>query len=187
MTARGARAVHLGTVVAAHGVRGEVRIRSFCAEPADVAAYGPLSDESGARRFTVRPTGRSTKGEVIARIEGVADRNAAEALKGLRLYVARSALPPPAPGEWYEDDLVGLAARGSDGGDWGRVLAVHDFGAGTLLELSGGAHGRSFMVPFTDAAVPAVDVEGGAITVDPPAGLLDDGAARRGRERKGED
>jgi 16S rRNA processing protein RimM len=186
MAARGERKVLLGTVTAAHGVRGEVRIRSFCAEPADIGAYGPLSDEKGARTFTVRPTGTSTKGDVIARIDGVADRTAAEALRGLRLYADRRALPPPAPGEWYEDDLIGLAARGSDGRDWGTVVALHDFGAGTVLEVSGGGHGRSFMAPFNAQTVPAIDVEGGTITVDPPDGLLDDGAERRPAGRKGE-
>ncbi len=180
MAARGERRVLLGIVAAAHGVRGEIRIRSFCAKPADIGAYGPLSDEQGTRTFTVRPESVSSRGDVIARIDGVADRNAAEALRGLRLYAARAALPPTAPGEWYEDDLVGLAARGPDGRMWGTVLAVHDFGAGTVLELSGGEHGRSFMVPFNHAVAPAVDVEGGTITVDPPDGLLDEG-------RKGED
>lgn len=182
MTARGQRKVLLGVVVAAHGVRGEVRVRSHCAEPADIAAYGPLSDESGTRAFTLRPTGTSTKGDVIARIDGVADRTAAEALRGLRLYAARDQLPPPGPDEWYEDDLIGLAARGSDGREWGTVLALHDFGAGKVLEVSGGDHGRSFMVPFNDQAVPAIDVEGGTVTVDPPDGLLDvpAGGRRRG-------
>ena len=189
MAADGQRKVQLGVVAGAHGVRGEVRIRSFCAEPADIGAYGPLSDEQGRRIFTVRPTGTSSKGDIIARIDGVADRTAAEALRGLRLYAARAQLPPPAPGEWYEDDLIGLAARGSDGRDWGRVVALHDFGAGTLLEVSGGGHGRAFMVPFTDPAVPRIDVEGGTITVDPPDGLLDDRADqhRRDERRKGED
>lgn len=180
MAARVDRKVLLGVVQAAHGVRGEVRIRSFCAEPADIGSYGPLSDETGTRRFTVRPTGMSGKGDVLARIDGVSDRDAAEAVRGLRLYAPRAALPPPAAGEWYEDDLIGLAARGPDGRDWGTVLALHDFGAGTILELSGGGHGRSFMVPFNATAVPVIDVDGGTVTVDPPAGLLDDG-------RKGED
>jgi len=193
MAARGERKVLLGVVAAAHGVRGELRIRSLCAEPADIGSYGPLSDEAGIRTFTVRPTGTSTKGDVIARIDGVDDRTAAEALRGLRLYAARTRLPPPEPGEWYEDDLIGLVARGSDGRAWGTVLAVHDFGAGTVLELSGGDHGRSFMVPFTPQAVPAVDVESGTITVDPPDGLLDakdaddraGGRRDEGQEREG--
>ncbi len=189
MAARADRKVLLGVVAAAHGVRGELRIRSLCAEPVDIGSYGPLSDEKGMRTFTVRPTGTSTKGDVIARIDGIADRTAAESLRGLRLYAARSQLPPPEPGEWYEDDLIGLAAHGSDGRAWGTVLAVHDFGAGTVLELSGGGHGRSFMVPFTPQAVPAVDVEGGTVTVDPPDGLLEDRTSnsRRGDEQEGED
>ena len=162
----------MGVVVAAHGVRGEVRIQSHCEDPGDIGSYGALTDESGRRSFTVHPFG-AARGQVLARIEGVMDRNAAEALKGLRLYVARDALPPAADGEWYHADLIGLRVVGIDGKEYGKVLAVEDFGAGTLLEVGDGAGGRSFMLPFSDQAVPTVDIAAGVVTIDPPLGLLE--------------
>jgi 16S rRNA processing protein RimM len=158
--------VLLGIVAAPHGVRGLVRIRSFTEDPMAVAGYGPLSDETGKKRFTVEALSAS-RGAVLARIEGVADRNAAEALRGVKLYVERSVLPETGEKEWYEADLIGLAAVGQDGRDWGKVVAFHDFGAGSMLEVSGGV-----MLPFTDEAVPEIDVEGGKVIVNPPEGLL---------------
>lgn len=158
--------VLLGVVATAHGVRGLVRIRSYTGNPMDVGAYGRLSDETGSRTYRVEALSAS-KDAVLARIEGVADRTAAEALRGLRLYVARSALPAPGEKEWYEADLIGLAAVGREGRDWGKVVAFHDFGAGSVMEVSGGV-----MVPFTDEAVPEVDIARGKVVIDPPAGLL---------------
>ena len=164
--------VLLGVVAAPHGIRGAVRIRSFTEDPMSLGAYGPLSDESGRKEYRVEPLS-AARGAVLARIEGVADRTAAEALRGLRLYVERSALPETGEREWYEADLIGLAAVGKDGRDWGKVIAFHDFGAGSMMEVSGGA-----MLPFTDAVVPEIDVPGGKVVVDPPAGLLAGGAAK---------
>ena len=158
--------VLLGVVAAPHGIRGLVRIKSFTEDPMAVASYGPLSDESGKKEYRVEALS-AARGAVLARIEGVADRTAAEALRGLRLYVERSALPETGEREWYEADLIGLAAVGTDGRDWGRVIAFHDFGAGSVMELSAGV-----MLPFTDEAVPEIDVEGGKVVVDPPAGVL---------------
>jgi 16S rRNA processing protein RimM len=109
----------------------------------------------------------AARGTVLARIDGVADRTAAEGLRGLRFYVERSALPDAGEREWYEADLIGLPAVGRDGRDWGKVVAFHDFGAGAVMEVSGGV-----MLPFTDEVVPEIDVEGGKVVVDPPAGLL---------------
>jgi 16S rRNA processing protein RimM len=170
--------VLLGVVAAPHGVRGLVRIKSFTEDPMAIGAYGPLSDESGKKQYRVEALS-AVKGAVLARIEGVADRTAAEALRGLRLYVERSALPATGEREWYEADLIGLAAVGRDGRDWGKVLAFHDFGAGRTMEVSGGEASRSpVMLPFTDAAVPEIDVEGGKVVVDPPAGLLAGGNAK---------
>ncbi|MFZ5778838.1 MAG: ribosome maturation factor RimM [Pseudomonadota bacterium] len=164
--------VLLGVVAAPHGVRGLVRIRSFTEEPMAIASYGQLSDESGSRRFRVEALS-SVRGAVLARIEGVADRTAAEAIRGLRLYVDRDALPAAGEREWYEADLIGLPAVGKDGRDWGKVVAFHDFGAGPTMEISGGAVSRgSVMLPFTDDAVPEVDIDGGKVVVDPPAGVL---------------
>jgi 16S rRNA processing protein RimM len=158
--------VLLGVVAAPHGVRGLVRIKSFTEDPMAIAAYGPLSDETGRKAYRVEALSVA-RDAVLARIEGVADRTAAEALRGLRLYVERSALPEAGEREWYEADLVGLAAVGRDGRDWGKVIAFHDFGAGSVMELSGGV-----MLPFTDEVVPEIDVPGGKVVVDPPAGLL---------------
>lgn len=158
--------VLVGVIVGAHGVRGAVRIKSFTAEPAAIAAYGPLEDETGTRRFEIRLVGEG-KGVVIATLKGIEDRNAAEALKGLRLYVARAALPPPGEEEFYHADLIGLAAVRRDGTPLGRVCAVHDFGAGDSLELAL-ADGGTLLVPFTKAAVPEIDIAGGKLVVEPP-------------------
>ena len=170
--------VLLGVVAAPHGVRGLVRIRSYTEDPMAVAAYGPLSDETGKKAYRVEALS-AARGAVLARIEGVADRTAAEALRGLRLYVERERLPATGEREWYEADLVGLAAVGRDGRDWGKVIAFHDFGAGLTIEVSGGAASKSsMMLPFTDEAVPEIDIEGGKVVVDPPAGLLAGGATK---------
>lgn len=174
--------VCLGVITGAHGVRGQVRVRSFTEEPAAVAAYGPLEDEAGARRFRLAVTGRA-KDELIARIDGVADRDAAEALRGTRLFVDRAALPPPDdPEEFYLADLIGLAAETAAGAALGRVVAVHEFGAGPVVELAPD-EGRPLLVPFTRAAVPTVDLAGGRLVVEPPEGLLeppDEPRAERG-------
>ena len=170
--------VLLGVVAAPHGVRGLVRIRSFTDDPMAIAAYGALSDETGKKQYRVEALS-AVKGAVLARIEGIADRTAAEAVRGLRLYVERSALPATGEQEWYEADLIGLAAVGRDGRDWGKVLAFHDFGAGRTMEVSGGGASRSsVMLPFTDEVVPEIDVEGGKVVIDPPAGVLAGGEAK---------
>lgn len=164
--------VLLGVVAAPHGVRGLVRVKSFTEDPMAIGAYGPLSDETGKKEYRVEALSAAS-GTVLARIEGVADRTAAEALRGLRLYVERSAFPQAGEREWYEADLIGLLAVGRDGRDWGKVVAFHDFGAGSVMEVSGG-----MMLPFTDATVPEIDIEGGKVVVDPPAGLLAEGETK---------
>lgn len=170
--------VLLGVVAAPHGVRGLVRIRSYTENPMAIASYGPLSDETGRKQYRVEALS-TVKEAVLARIEGVADRTAAEALRGLRLYVERERLPATDEREWYEADIVGLAAVGRDGRDWGKVIAFHDFGAGRTMEISGGSASRSpVMLPFTVEAVPEVDVEGGKVVVEPPAGVLPGGETK---------
>jgi 16S rRNA processing protein RimM len=156
----------VGVIVGAHGVRGAVRVKPFTAEPAAVAAYGPVEDETGTRRFELRLVGEG-KGVVIATVKGVEDRNAAEALKGLRLYVARAALPPAEAEEFYHADLIGLDAVTLAGERLGKVRAVHDFGAGDSLEIAVEA-GGTLLVPFTKRAVPEIDLAGGRLVVDPP-------------------
>ncbi|MEZ5774718.1 MAG: ribosome maturation factor RimM [Hyphomicrobiaceae bacterium] len=155
----------LGLITGAHGIRGEVVIRPFTAEPEAIADYGPLSDRAGARAFVIRSP-RAVKAGVVVRIEGIADRNAAEALKGTELYVARSALPEPEADEWYHADLIGLAAVAPDGSAIGRVVAVQNFGAGDLIEIERPGRRETALVPFRDAFVPAVDIEAGRLVVD---------------------
>jgi 16S rRNA processing protein RimM len=168
----GEERVCLGKVVGAHGVKGLVRVRAFTERPEAVAEYGALQDEQG-RRLILEAVGRA-KGAVLARIEGVDDRDQAEALKGARLYVARAALPAIEEAEtFYHADLIGLAAQTADGRVLGRVRAVHDFGAGDLLEIAaeppgGGGARESLLVPFTREAVPKVDLAGGRVVVVPP-------------------
>jgi 16S rRNA processing protein RimM len=155
-------------------VQGAVRIKSFTAVPEDVGRYGPLADETGVRRFELRLVGAG-KGVVIARLSGVVDRNQAEALRGLRLYLPRSALPPPDAEEYYHADLIGLEAVLGDGTPVGRVRAIHDFGAGDTLELAR-PDAPPIMVPFTRAIVPNVELAAGRLVLDPPPGLLDGNA-----------
>jgi 16S rRNA processing protein RimM len=169
-----AKRICLGVVTGAHGVQGAVRIKSFTAVPEDVARYGPLTDEGGVRRFELHLVG-TAKGVVIAHLSDVADRNQAEGLRGLRLYLPRSALPQTAAEEYYHADLIGLEAVLGDGTPVGRVRAVYDFGAGDTLELTRPG-GPPVMVPFTRAVVPNIELAAGRLVLDPPPGLLDGGA-----------
>jgi 16S rRNA processing protein RimM len=152
---------------AAHGVRGEVRLRSFTQDPMAVAAYGPLESEDGAWRFEIEDL-RPAKDHFVARFVGVNDRDAAEKLTHLRLYVPRDRLPPAADGEFYYADLVGLAAVTPDGAELGAVSAIHNFGAGDIVEIKR-AGGAPLLVPFTEAAVPSIDMKSGRMVVVPPA------------------
>ena len=158
--------VCLGVIAGAHGVKGLVKVKPFTETPQGLAAYGPLSDEPGGRRWAVTFKGEQ-KGVALLALEGVADRNAAEALKGVRLYVERDRLPPAEEDEVYHADLIGLAAETRSGKSLGRVLAVHNFGAGDLIEV-GEDKKRSQLYPFTREVVPELDLEGGRIVIDPP-------------------
>jgi 16S rRNA processing protein RimM len=151
----------------AHGIRGEVKLKSFTADPMAVKDYGPLMSEDGSASFEIEAL-RPAKGHLVARLRGVQDRDAAERLAHLRLFVPRERLPPAGADEFYYVDLIGLVAVTADGTEVGTVIAVHDFGAGDILELRPPAGGTTIMLPFTDAFVPAVDVAAGRITVAPP-------------------
>jgi 16S rRNA processing protein RimM len=151
----------------AHGIRGEVKLKSFTADPLAVKDYGALESEDGAASFEIEAL-RPAKGYLVARLRGVRDRNAAEQLTNLRLFVPRERLPPPAADEFYHADLIGLAAVTAEGADVGSVVAVHNFGAGDVLELRPPAGGATIMLPFTDAFVPRIDIAGGRIVVKPP-------------------
>jgi 16S rRNA processing protein RimM len=178
--------VLLGRFGAPHGVRGEIRLQSFTAEPRAIASYGPLTDKAGVQKFalvSIRPQG---KGLLVARVEGVNDRSAAEALTGVELYIPREKLPPPDEDEFYLADLIGLSAQTRDGVEIGRVIALRNFGAGDILEIAPAslgaeklsdfsgeamaknAGGETLMFPFTKAVVPVVDVAQGRVVIEPP-------------------
>ncbi len=161
--------VCVGAITGVRGLRGEVRIKSFTANPENIGAYGPVSTEDGKRSFEVHVTARA-KGQIIARLDGIDDRDAAEALKGTQLYVTKSELPEASDGIYYHADLVGLSAESPDGNSLGVVKAVHNFGASDVIEIAGDGKGvkDGLMVPFTKDAVPEVDLEGGRIVVVPP-------------------
>ena len=166
------RRVCVGVVTGPQGVQGAVRIKSFTEVPEDVAGYGPLEDETGRRQFDLHLCGVA-KGVLIAHLPGIEDRDQAEALRGLRLYLPRSALPQPEAEEYYHADLIGLDATLEDGTRVGRVRAIYDFGAGDTLELAReGA--PPLLVPFTRAVVPIVAPAEGRLVLDPPPGLLSD-------------
>ena len=163
--------VLLGEIGAAQGLKGEVRLRSYTQDPAAIARYGALDDEHGGK-IEIESL-RVTPNALIARIKGVTTRNAAEALNGTKLYVARSRLPKRDEEEWFHSDLIGLAAVDDQGEPVGTVVAVQNFGAGDLIEVKPAKGGPTVLVPFTREAVPEVDVEGGRLTLVPPEGLFD--------------
>jgi 16S rRNA processing protein RimM len=165
--------VLLGVVTGVRGLGGEVRVKSFTGRPEDVGAYGPLTGKDGDAIIELTVTGRA-KGVVTAKIKGVESLEAAKALKGTELFVARGALPEPAPDEFYYRDLVGLRAELKDGGSLGLVTAVHDYGAGTSLEVESAEFG-AVLVPFTRACVAEVDIAAGRLVIDPPPSLLEKG------------
>lgn len=170
----GDRRVCLGAITGAHGIRGEVRIHCFASDPRSLTAFGPLGDETGRRTFVVEGLRDANKG-YIARIRGVTDRNAAEALRGTQLYIERDALPEPEDEDsYYLDDLIGLTARDPAGQELGSVIAVHDFGAGDVIEVQRPQGRQTFMVPFAESFVPALDVEAGFIVIDAPADWIDE-------------
>jgi 16S rRNA processing protein RimM len=160
----------IGAIAGAHGVRGLVRIKSFTGRPEAVAAYGPVTDEHG-HAYDIQLKGPA-KGGVIAALSGIDDRDAAEALRGRRLYVPRSAMPPAEEDEFYHADLIGLAAVAEDGRPLGEVMAVHEHGSAPVLEVRPAA-GESWLIPFTRDAVPEVDLAGGRVTVAALPGLIE--------------
>ena len=168
-----AQRICVAQIGAPHGVRGEVRIKSFTADPMALANYGALTSEDGARTFEIEAL-RPAKEVVIARLAGVADREATEALRNLRLYVPRDRLPAADADEFYYADLIGLAAVDADGTAIGTVAALHNFGGGDLIEITSETGGPSVLLPFTKAVVPEVDIAGGRVVVDPPAEAADE-------------
>ena len=161
----------VGAIAGSFGVQGEVRLKSFCADPEAIAAYGPLWTEDGTRSFTVKLTRASVSGGVGARLSGVATKEQADALKGVQLFADRDRLPSLPDDEFYHADLIGLTAQDTGGATLGTVQAVHNHGAGDMLEILGPGMKSALLVPFTLAVVPTVDLAAGRIVVDMPEGL----------------
>jgi 16S rRNA processing protein RimM len=165
--------VLLGRFGAPHGVRGEIRLQSFTGDPLAIATYGPLTDRSGTKSFSllsVRPQGKDM---LVAKVAGVSDRTGAEALTGAELYISREKLPAPEDeDEFYFADLVGLRAETRAGAELGRVIAVRNFGAGDILEVAPVAGGETLMYPFTRAVVPIISVTEGRVVIEPPEEIV---------------
>ena len=161
------RLIALGVFGAPQGVRGEIRVKSYTADPAAVGGYGPLTDSAGTRRFVLKIVRPLRDDMLVARVEGVTTREAAAALRNVEIYARRSQLPPPDAEEFYYSDLIGLAAMTPDGEAFGRVLAVVNHGAGDLLEIAR-PEGPSALLAFTKQVVPEIDFAGGRIVVRPP-------------------
>ena len=160
----------VGAIAGAFGVRGEVRLKSFCAVPRDIGRYSPLQTETG-QFYDVKIT-RPVKNAFAARLSGIETKEQADALKGQRLYAPRDRLPQLPDDEFYHADLIGLLVIDTGGKTLGKITAVHDHGAGDLLEITGPGISGSAMLPFTQEAVPTVDLTAGRIIADPPEGIF---------------
>lgn len=163
--------VCVGAIVGAFGVRGELRLKSFCAAPEDIETYSPLLSEDGKQSYSIALTGTAKNG-FTARLDGVATKEQADALRGLRLFTRRDRLPSLPDDEYYYADLIGLEVLDTGGTHLGLVKNVLNHGAGDLLEVQGPDLGATVLLPFTLTSVPTVDLGAGRIIVDPPDGLL---------------
>lgn len=179
---KGLERVCVAAFTSAHGVSGALRMKSFTEKKDDVAQYKCLSSEDESRIFNLEVVSHTGKGELIVKVDGVSTREAADLLKGERLYVARSELPDAGEGEFYHADLIGLAAKTVSGKTLGTVRAVFDFGAGDMLEILP-KEGTLIMVPFTHEVVPIVDVNKGHVIVDAPEGLLPEEKKKKPRKK----
>jgi 16S rRNA processing protein RimM len=156
----------IARIGAAHGVRGAVKLWTFTEDPLAVKAYGPLMTKDGARSFEVA-SAREAKGHLVATLKGVGSREDAERLNGIELYIARDKLPATDENEYYHADLIGLAAVTSANEPLGRVIAIHNFGAGDIIEIAP-PHGATLLLPFTNAVVPTVDLKSGRVVIELP-------------------
>jgi 16S rRNA processing protein RimM len=151
---------------AAHGVRGAVKLWTFTEDPLAVKHYGPLTTKDGTRQFEVTHA-REARDHLVATLKGIATREEAERLNGVELYIARDKLPETDEGEYYHADLIGLAAVTAADAPIGRVIAIHNFGAGDIIEIAP-PHGATMLLPFTNAVVPTVDLAGGRVVIELP-------------------
>jgi len=158
--------VCVARIGAAHGVRGAVKLWTFTEDPLAVQSYGPLMTKDGARQFEIANL-RAAKDHLVATFRGIATRNDAEKLNGIELYVPREKLPDTDDDEYYHADLIGLAAVNAADEPLGRVVAIHNFGAGDIIEIQP-AKGATMLLPFTNAVVPTVDIAGGRVVIELP-------------------
>lgn len=163
----------VGVVGSARGLKGDMRVKSYTADPKSIGSFEKLTDETGTKTFQLKVIGLQ-KGMVLVRIKGVEDREAVDALKGQMLYAEQESLPQVEKDEFYFSDLQGLDVELGDGEPFGRVVEVEDFGGGPFLEVASLNHGV-VLIPFTKASVPVVDIAGQRIVIDPPDGLLEAG------------
>lgn len=168
----------IARIGAAHGVRGAVKLWTFTEDPFAVQAYGPLSTKDGTRQFEVA-IARESKGHLVATLKGVATREEAERLNGIELYVAREKLPATDENEYYHADLIGLAAINTASEPIGRVIAIHNFGAGDIIEIEP-PYGATMLLPFTNAVVPTVDLAAGHVVIELPGEIAGDGPEEPG-------
>lgn len=162
----------IGAIINAFGVKGELRVKSYCATPADIASYSPLLSEDGSETYDLRIIG-PIKGGFSCRIKGVQYKDQADALRGTRLFTNRDNLPSLPDDEYYHADLIGLDVYDTGGIKLGKVTEVHDHGAGDFLEIVGNGIKNTALLPFTREAVPTVDLTAGRIITDPPDGVFD--------------
>ncbi len=163
----------VGSIAGAFGVKGEVRLKSFTAEPIAIADYAPLMTQDGSREFDVVLTG-SVKNGLTARMSGIVSKEEADALKGTELYVPRARLPSLPDDEFYHADLIGLSVYDTGGMHLGTIKSVQNHGATDLLEITGAGYKTSVLLPFTRAIVPTIDLGLGRVVADPPHGLFAD-------------
>ena len=161
----------VGAIGGSYGVQGELRVKSFCARPDDIETYSPLTTQDGTRSFALALI-RPVKNGFVARIADVATKEQADALKGTQLFARRDQLPGLPDDEYYYSDLTGLEVFDTGGVTLGHVKSVQNHGAGDLLEVQLPGDSATVLVPFTQAAVPTVDLATGRIVADPPEGLF---------------
>src|SRR5712671_776841 len=159
--------VCVARIGAPHGVRGAVKLWTFTEDPLAVKAYGLLLTKDGARQFEVTHA-REAKGHLVATLKGIATREEAERLNGIELYIAREKLPATEEDEYYHADLIGLAAVTTANEALGRVIAIHNYGAGDIIEIAP-PQGATMLLPFTNAVVPLVDIANGRVVIELPA------------------
>jgi 16S rRNA processing protein RimM len=168
------RLIAVGIFGAPHGVRGELRVKSYTQDPGTIGAHGSLTDKMGRAIFTLTATRVTRDRMLVVRLAGVDSREDAEKLTGVELFVTREQLPPLPDDEFYHDDLVGLEALTEGGERLGRVVALHNFGAGDILEVAPASGGETLLLPFSKATAVEVDLGNGRIVIAPPREIEDE-------------